>query len=134
MLDPTFPLCYAFPPVNQLLLGIAQGGQAAPGPGGGFLTTMMPMLLIIGVMYLLVLRPQAKKQKELQKMLSELKKGDDVVTTGGILGRITGMKDDEITVQVQEGVRIRVLRSAIAGKQRTGEAAAAASSKADAKT
>lgn len=95
---------------------------------------LVPMILIIGVMYLLVLRPQARKQKELQKMLSELKKGDDVVTTGGILGRITGMKDDEITVQVQEGVRIRVLRSAIAGRQKLGEAAAASSSKADAKT
>jgi len=77
-----------------------------------------PMLLIIGVMYLLVLRPQMKKSKELQKMLSELKKGDDVVTTGGMLGRITGIKDDEITLQVQEGVRIRILRSAVTGRQR----------------
>ena len=83
----------------------------------------VPMLLIIGVMYMLVLRPQVKKQKETTKMLSELKKGDDVVTTGGILGRISGMKDDEITLQVQEGVRLRVLRSAIAGRQsqKTGE-------------
>jgi preprotein translocase subunit YajC len=98
--------------------------QQAPAPGGGGgLMTLVPMLLIIGVMYLLVLRPQIKKQKETQKMLSELKKGDDVVTTGGILGRISGMKDDEITLQVQEGVRLRVLRSAIAGRQgqKTGE-------------
>lgn len=82
----------------------------------------VPMLLIIGVMYLLVLRPQVRKQKETQKMLSELKKGDDVVTTGGILGRISGIKDDEVTLQVQEGVRLRVLRSAVAGRQKTGEA------------
>jgi preprotein translocase subunit YajC len=82
-----------------------------------------PMLLIIGVMYLLVLRPQMKKQKETQKMLSELKKGDDVVTTGGIIGRISGIKDDEVTLSIQEGVRMRVLRSAIAGRhtQKTGE-------------
>lgn len=85
--------------------------------------SFIPMLLIIGVMYLLVLRPQVKKQKETQKMLSELKQGDEVVTTGGILGRISGIKDDVITLQVQESVRLRVLRSAIAGRhsQKTGE-------------
>ncbi len=83
--------------------------------------SMVPILLIIGVMYLLVMRPQMKKQKELQRMLSELKKGDDIVTTGGLLGRIAGMKDDVVTLQVQEGVRIQVLRSAISGRQRAGE-------------
>jgi len=81
------------------------------------------MILIMGVMYLLVMRPQMKKQKETQKMLSELKKGDDVVTTGGIIGRISGITDDLVTLQVQEGVRMRILRSAIAGRhtQKTGE-------------
>jgi preprotein translocase subunit YajC len=80
------------------------------------------MVLIIGVMYLIVLRPQMRKQKEVQRMLSELKKGDDVVTTGGIVGRISGIKDDEVTLQVQEGVRLRVLRSAVAGRHKAGEA------------
>jgi preprotein translocase subunit YajC len=122
MLDPRSGLCYAFPPVTHFLLGIAQ--QAAPAAGGASaLTSFVPMVLIIGVMYLLVLRPQVKKQKETQKMLSELKKGDDVVTTGGIIGRISGIKDDEVTLQIQEGVRVRILRSAIAGRhtQKTGE-------------
>jgi preprotein translocase subunit YajC len=121
VLDPRSALCYAFPPVTHILLGIAQ--QAPAAGGGSPLMSFVPMLLIIGVMYLLVLRPQMKKQKETQKMLSELKKGDDVVTTGGILGRISGIKDDEVTLQVQEGVRLRVLRSAIAGRpsQKTGE-------------
>ena len=53
-------------------------------------------------------------------MLNELKKGDDVVTQGGIIGRITGIKDDEVTLQVQEGVRLRVLRSAITGLRKAG--------------
>jgi preprotein translocase subunit YajC len=81
------------------------------------------MVLVMGVMYLLVMRPQMKKQKETQRMLSELKKGDDVVTTGGIIGRISGITDDIVTVQIQEGVRVRILRSAIAGRhtQKTGE-------------
>jgi preprotein translocase subunit YajC len=81
------------------------------------------MVLVMGVMYLLVMRPQMKKQKETQRMLSELKKGDDVVTTGGIIGRISGITDDIVTVQIQEGVRVRILRSAIAGRHmpKTGE-------------
>ena len=81
------------------------------------------MILVMGVMYLLVMRPQMKKQKETQKMLSELKPGDDVVTTGGVIGRISGIKEDVVFLQVQEQVRMRVLRSAIAGRYtpKTGE-------------
>jgi preprotein translocase subunit YajC len=80
----------------------------------------MPIILIFAVFYLLVIRPQSKKAKEHQRMLGELKKGDDVVTTGGILGRITGVKDTELVIQVQEGVRLRVLRSAVQGRQQQG--------------
>lgn len=83
----------------------------------------MPILLMVGVFYFLIIRPQGKKAKEHQRMLSELKRGDDVVTTGGILGRITGIKDDELILQVQEGVRIRVLRSAVQGRQKAPGAA-----------
>ena len=107
--------------MTHFLLGIAQQAPAAGGQSP--LMSFVPMVLIIGVMYLLVLRPQVKKQKETQRMLSELKKGDDVVTTGGIIGRISGLKDDEVVLQIQEGVRVRILRSAIAGRhqQKTGE-------------
>jgi len=75
--------------------------------------------MMVGVFYLLIIRPQGKKAKELQKMLNELKKGDKVVTTGGLLGEISGIKDDEVTLQVQEGVRLRVLRSAVQGLQKS---------------
>jgi len=77
--------------------------------------SFLPMIAIVGIFYFLVLRPQSKKAKEHQRMLSELKKGDDVSTQGGIIGKITGIKDNEVTLQVQEGVRIRFLRSAITG-------------------
>lgn len=73
----------------------------------------LPLIAIFAIFYFLVLRPQSRKAREHQKMLSELKKGDDVVTQGGIIGKITGIKDGELTLQVQEGVRLRVLRSAI---------------------
>jgi preprotein translocase subunit YajC len=111
--------------VTQFLNGLA---QAASSPGGG-LTSFVPIIAMIGIFYFLVLRPQSKKAKEQQKMLSELKKGDDVVTQGGIIGKISGIKDNEITLQVQEGVRLRVLRSSVTGVY-TGPTAAA---KADAK-
>lgn len=83
----------------------------------------LPLILIFGVFYFLVIRPQSRKQKEHQLMLNALKKGDDVVTTGGILGRITGIKDDEVTLQVQEGVRLRVMRSHVQGQRQAAPVA-----------
>jgi len=114
--------------VTHFLTGLA---QAAPSGGGSPFMSFLPMIAIIGIFYFLVLRPQSKKAKEHQKMLSELKKGDDVSTQGGIIGKITGIKDNEVTLQVQEGVRIRFLRSAITGVY-TG-ATTPATPKADAK-
>jgi preprotein translocase subunit YajC len=105
--------------------------QQAPAAGGGNpLLGLAPYIVILGVFYFLMIRPQAKKAKLHQQMLGQLKKGDDVVTTGGLIGRITGIKDDEVTLQVQEGVRLRVLRSAVTGLQRP---AAAEPAKADVK-
>ena len=106
--------------MTHYLIGMA---QAAPGGGSSGLMQMAPLVLIFVVFYVLVIRPQSKKAKELQNLLKELKKGDDVVTQGGVIGRITGIKDggDEVTLQVQEGVRLRVLRSAITGLRKAGE-------------
>ena len=124
LLDRGSCLCYAFRPVTQILLGIAQQGTSGGG-ASSLVQGFLPMILIIGVMYLIVLRPQMRKQKEVQRMLSELKTGDDVVTTGGMIGRITGIKDDEVVLLVQDGVRVRVLRSAISGRHVRGGAAKA---------
>lgn len=103
--------------MTHFLNGLAQaaapqGGGGLFGGGGGM---MVPLLLMFAIFYFLILRPQSKKAKELQKLLSELKKGDDVVTQGGIIGKISGLKDNELTLQLQEGVRVRVLRSAVTG-------------------
>ena len=94
---------------------------------------MFMILAMFGIMYFLVIRPQSKKQKELQKMLSELKKGDEVVTSGGIIGKISGMKDNELTLQLQEGVRVRVLRSAVTSLYTGAAAAAKTETKSEAK-
>ena len=96
---------------------------------------MLPMLAILGVMYFVVLLPQSrKKAKAQQEMLSNLKKGDDVVTQGGIIGKISGVKDDEITLQVQEGVRMRVLKTAITSVQKAPAGEPAKADAKDAKT
>lgn len=99
---------------------MAQGATTPPsGPQAGgspFTGMLVPMLLVFGVMYFLVIRPQSKKAKEMRAMLAQLKAGDQVVTTGGIIGKITGLKDDEVTLLVSEGVRIRVQRGAISGR------------------
>jgi len=79
---------------------------------------MLPLLLIIPIFYLFLIRPQQKKQKEHQRMLSELKRGDRVVTSSGIIGSIWGIdeKDNKIVLKVGEDTKIEFLRSAIAGK------------------
>ena len=117
--------------MTQFLNGLA---QAAPAGGGGSpLTQFVPLIAIFAIFYFLVLRPQSKKAKEHQKMLSELKKGDDVTTSGGLIGKVTGMKDTELTLQLQEGVRVRVLRSAVTGVYTGAAAPAKSDTKSEAK-
>ena len=122
--------------MTQFLNGLAQAAAPSGGGGGGLFGggggMMLPLLAMFAIFYFIVLRPQSKRQKELQKVLSELKKGDDVVTSGGIIGKISGMKDTELTLQLQEGVRVRVLRSSVTGLY-AGAAAAKPEAKSEAK-
>ena len=113
--------------MTSALFSLAQSSPPAGGPLGQ-LGSFLPIVLIFGVFFLLVIRPQQKKAKQLQAMLSELKAGDVIVTQGGIIGKITGIKDQEVTVEVQQGVRLKMLRSSITNKYTPGEA-----TKADAK-
>ncbi len=82
----------------------------------GAASPMVMMLLMFGVFYFILIRPQAKRQKEHQSVLAALGKGDVVITRGGIIGKVTGVKDAELILEVQEKVRIRVLRSHVDGK------------------
>jgi len=84
---------------------------------GGIVEFLLPLALIFGIFYFLVIRPQNKQRKEREQMLSRLKKGDQVVTNGGVLGTVTGIKEGVVTLLVSDKVRIRVLQSQIAGPQ-----------------
>lgn len=87
-------------------------GMGAPGPCGSPMTLVM-MLVMFAAFYFLLIRPQQKKAKEHQKMLESLKKGDEVVTNGGIVGKITGIADKLVIVEVSEKVRVRVVKSQV---------------------
>ena len=91
----------------------AAGAGAAAVPGGG-LITFLPFVLILLIMYFLMIRPQSKKQKETQRMLDALKKGDKVVTIGGIHGTVSAVKENIVVVRVDENVKIEFNRTAIA--------------------
>jgi preprotein translocase subunit YajC len=98
--------------VFSLLLGAPQGGAGSGGPGG-MVSAFLPFVLIIVIFYFLIIRPQNKKQKETQKMLSALKKGDRIVTVGGIHGVISTVRESSVVVKVDDATKIEFSRSAI---------------------
>ncbi|MBJ3763113.1 preprotein translocase subunit YajC [Maribius pontilimi] len=87
--------------------------QAAGGAGGAF-ASFVPLILIFAIMYFLLIRPQQKKVKEHQKMVEALRRGDQVVTAGGLLGKVVKVDEGEATVELAEGVKVRVIKSTIA--------------------
>lgn len=98
------------------LLGVgALLGQAAPG-GMDALKQLAVIPIMFLIFYFLLIRPQAKKQREVADWLKSLKKGDEVVTQGGLVGKISGLTDQIVTLELQEKVRVRVLRTHITGK------------------
>ena len=89
--------------------------QEAPAQQGSILMTVMPFILIIAIFYFFIIRPQNKKQKETQKMIDALKKGDKVVTIGGIHGVVASTKEKTVIVKVDDSTKIEFSRSAISG-------------------
>ncbi|MCX8073810.1 MAG: preprotein translocase subunit YajC [Candidatus Binatia bacterium] len=94
--------------------GIAWAQSGAPA-GPSLLASLFPLLLIFIVFYFLLIRPQQQKQREHQKMLASLKVNDEVVTNGGLIGRIVQVSDRVLTLEVAPNVRVRVERSYVAG-------------------
>jgi len=98
-------------------IAYAMGQGGAPGAGGasGLLSSpLLPIILMLAIMWFLMIRPQQKKQKEHREMLNNLKKGDTVVTSGGIYGRITGVAENFLTLEIADKVRVKVGRGYIA--------------------
>jgi preprotein translocase subunit YajC len=92
------------------------------GDSGGMLTSLMPLILIVVIMYFLVLRPQQQKVKQHQAMVRSLRRGDTVVTNGGLVGKVTKVvDDDQIEVEISDGVRVRQMRSMVSDVRAKGE-------------
>ncbi len=99
-----------------MLTQLLQTTPASGGPAGGLLQ-FLPMVFIFVIFYFLLIAPMRKKQKKTQQMLSKLKKGDEIITGGGIFGRITALDEERgfVILQISDNTKIKVLRSAIGG-------------------
>jgi preprotein translocase subunit YajC len=93
------------------------GGAPGEGAAGGF-TAFVPLIIMFVIFYFLLIRPQQKKTKEHREMINSLKKGDRIITSGGIHGRITGADTDILTVEIADKVRVKVNRGNVAAMQR----------------
>ena len=106
---------------------VFMGGCIPEGTGeeGDFTTSIWPILiflvLLFGMMYFVMIRPQRKRQQEHQQLVEELRKGDKVITAGGIYGQIETVSDENVVLKIESGATIRVAKSSIVGKQEQGE-------------
>ncbi|MDB9823290.1 preprotein translocase subunit YajC [Deltaproteobacteria bacterium] len=101
--------------MNFLAYAMGTGGTGTAGAQGGSFMTFVPLMLMFAIFYFLLIRPQQKKAKKHREMLSALKKGDRVVSSGGLHGVITGLTDDVATIEIAPKVRVKVSRGSIAG-------------------
>ncbi len=102
-------------------LAAASGGGL---PGGGLpqapmITLLWPWIVIFAIFYLLIFRPQRLKQRELEKTVSGLQKGDKIVTSGGLLGIVAGLKEKTVVVKIADNVKVEILRSSITHVEKT---------------
>ncbi|POZ63699.1 preprotein translocase subunit YajC [Chromobacterium alticapitis] len=93
---------------------------AGAAPSGFDLMGFLPMIVIFVLFYFLMIRPQQKRMKETQKMLSEIQKGDEVVTQGGIIGRVSKVSEQYLTLEIADKVEINVQRGAVSAKLEKG--------------
>jgi len=107
-----------FFPLLEIPLFISSAfAQSAPAAGGGdmmsSLGSMLPLLLMFVVLYFVMIRPQMKRQKEARAMIEALAKGDEVATAGGVLGKITQLGEQYLTIEIAKGVEVQIQRSAV---------------------
>jgi preprotein translocase subunit YajC len=98
-------------------------GQGGEGQATSQFAAFVPLILMVGIFYFLLIRPQQKKQKDHRQMLSNLQKGDVVITQGGLQGKITGITDTVATLEIAEKVRVKIQRGYIAALVSKGEVA-----------
>jgi len=105
--------------ISLVLVGGCAPAGGAAGEEGSIVPMIIFLVLIFAMFYFLMIRPQRRRQKEHEQMVSELKKGDNVITAGGIYGQIESMGEDSVVLKVESGATIRVARTSIVGKRST---------------
>lgn len=100
--------------MDFLAHAMGTGGTGGAGGGGGF-GAFIPLILMFAIFYFLLIRPQQKKAKAHKQMLSTVRKGDKIVSSGGLHGLVTGVTDDVVTMEIAPKVRVKISRGSIAG-------------------
>lgn len=101
----------------MMILSVAYAmGPPSGSEGGNPLTAFLPLIIIFAIFYFLLIRPQQKRAKDHRNFLDSVNRGDEVITTGGLIGKITGLTDDVVTLEVADKVKVKVARAQIAGK------------------
>ena len=101
--------------MNFLAYAMGGGGTGGAGGQGGGIGAFLPLILMFAIFYFLLIRPQQKKAKQHKQLLAALKKGDRVVSSGGLHGVVTGLTDDVVTMEIAPKIRVKVSRGSIAG-------------------
>ena len=101
--------------MDTLAYALGTGGTGGAGGQGGGFGIFIPLILLFAIFYFLLIRPQQKKAKQHRELLGALKVGDKVVTNGGLHGKITGIKETVVTVEIAPKIRVKVSRGSIAG-------------------
>jgi preprotein translocase subunit YajC len=96
--------------------------QSAGGGGGDLLIQMLPFVMIFAIMYFLIIKPQQNRVKQHREMISNIRRGDTVVTAGGVIGKVTRVRDEgEIEVEIAEGTRVRIVKGTVTEVRAKGE-------------
>jgi preprotein translocase subunit YajC len=110
-------------------IAYAMGQGGASGQGAGGFSAFIPLILMFVIFYFLLIRPQQKKTKDHKEMIGSLKKGDRIITGGGIHGRITGLGDTTLTVEIADKVRVKIARGNVAALLQSSSQAASEKNK-----
>ncbi len=101
--------------MNNIVYAMGTAGKGATGMEGSGLAAFMPLILMFVIFYFLLIRPQQKKAKQHKEMLSNLKKGDYIITAGGLYGVITGLSDNTLNIEIAPKVRVKISRNSVSG-------------------
>ena len=108
--------------MDFLAYAMGTGGSGGAGGQGGGLGAFVPLIIMFAIFYFLLIRPQQKKAKQHRAMLASVKKGDKVVSSGGLHGVVTGITDEVVTIEIAPKVRVKISRGSIGGVVRKTDA------------